>query len=77
MKIQKIEVTNFKPVANQEIDLNGCSAIVTAANEKGKSALLSGLIDRLRSKKPEKIVKEGEKSGNYTMKLTDGSTKDT
>ena len=73
MKIQKIEVTNFKPVANQEIDLNGCSAIITGANEKGKSALLSGLIDRLRSEKPEEIVKEGEESGNYTMQLTDGS----
>jgi predicted ATPase len=73
MKIQKIEVTNFKPVANQEIDLNGCSAIVTAANGKGKSSLLSGLIDRLRSEKPDKIVKEGEESGNYTMQLTDGS----
>jgi len=73
MKIQKIEVTNFKPVSNQEIDLNGCSAIVTAANGKGKSSLLSGLIDRLRSEKPDKIVKEGEESGNYTMQLTDGS----
>lgn len=73
MKIQKIEVTNLKAVASQTADFNGCSAIITAGNRKGKSTMLKSLIDRFHSEKPEIIVKEGEEKGNYTMWLTDGS----
>lgn len=73
MKIQKIEVTNLKAVSSQTADFNGCSAIITAGNRKGKSTMLKSLIDRFHSEKPEIIVKEGEEKGNYTMWLTDGS----
>jgi recombinational DNA repair ATPase RecF len=73
MKIKKIEVQNFKAISNKSIELNGCSAIVTAANDSGKTSLLRGLIDRFRSEKPEIIVKEGEEKGFNRIELTDGN----
>lgn len=73
MKIKRIEVKNFKAIGEQIVDFNGCSAIITAANDKGKTSLLRGLIDRFRSEKPEIIVKEGEAKGYNTVELTDGS----
>lgn len=73
MKISKISVSNFKAIDFQEINLNGCSAIVTAGNNKGKTSLLRGLIDRFHSHKPSVIVKQGEELGSQVMELTDGS----
>lgn len=73
MKIKKIHVENYKPINEQDLNLNGCSAIITASNDKGKSSLLRGLIDRLHSDKADMIVKEGEEKGVYSMELTDGS----
>lgn len=73
MKIKKIKVKNFKSISENEINLNGCSAIVTAGNNKGKTTLLRGLIDRIQSEKPDMIIKKGEKDGFATMELTDGS----
>src|SRR5690625_2880023 len=73
-KVKNIKVTNYKPVDHQELDLNGCSAIITAANDSGKTSLLQGLIDRLRSNQADQPVKEGEQKGQYRMELTDGST---
>lgn len=73
MKIKNIEVKNFKAVSEQSISFNGCSAIVTGGNNKGKSTILKGLIDRLRGEKPNIIVKEGESKGFCNMELTDGA----
>ena len=64
MKIKSIEVVNFKAIQHQEINLNGYSAIVTGANNKGKSSLLRGLIDRFHGEKPNVIVKNGEEKGS-------------
>lgn len=72
-KIKTIKVENFKAVSNQEIDLNGASILVTAGNNKGKTSVLRGLIDRFRGEKPDIIVKEGEEKGVSIMELTDGS----
>lgn len=73
MKIKKIEVKNFKAISEQEVDFNGCSAIITAGNNKGKTTLLRGLIDRFRGDKPDIILKQGEDSGCSQIELTDGS----
>lgn len=73
MKIKKIEVKNFKAVSEKEIDFNGCSAIITAGNDKGKTSILKGLIERFRGEKPEIIVKEGEENGFNRITLTDGT----
>lgn len=73
MKINKIEVKNFKAIAENKVEFNGCSAIIVGGNNKGKTSLLRGLIDRLRGEKPEIILKEGEKKGFSIIELTDGS----
>lgn len=73
MKIKKIEVLNYKAVQEQKIDLNGCSAIVIGGNNRGKTSMLRGVIDRMRGEKPEFIVKQGEEKGFNVLELTDGS----
>jgi hypothetical protein len=73
MKIKRIEVTNLKAISNEIADFNGCSAIITAKNDAGKSTLLKGLIDRFRGEAPKIILKEGEEKGFSFMELTDGS----
>jgi len=71
-KIQKIEVKNFKAIAEETIEFKGCTAIITAGNNKGKTSLLRGIIDRIRGEKPDLIVKQGEKEGHGTLELTTG-----
>ena len=73
MKIQKIEVRNFKAVAKNTAMFEGCSAMITAGNNKGKTSILRGLIDRFRGEKPDLILKEGTLKGFNTMELTDGA----
>ena len=72
MKIKNITVQNFKAVSQKSIDFNGCSAIITAGNNKGKTSVLRGLIDRFRGEKLDIIVKEGESKGFNVMELSDG-----
>lgn len=71
-KTQKISVKNFKALSALEVDFKGCTAIITAGNNKGKSTLLKGITDRIRGLKPELIVKQGEKEGSGTIELTSG-----
>lgn len=74
MKIENISVQNFKAVSQESIDFKGCSAIITAGNDKGKTSILRGLIDRFRGEKPNLIIKEGEEKGFNIMRLSDGCT---
>lgn len=73
MKIERIEVKNFKAIKAEVVKFNGCSAIITAGNDKGKTSLLRGLIDRFRGEKPDLIVSDGEAKGFNMIELTDGS----
>lgn len=73
MKIKTIAVQNFKAVSQESIDFNGCSAIITAGNNKGKTSVCRGLIDRFRGDKPNLIVKDGESKGFNVIELTDGA----
>lgn len=73
MKINKIHVHNFKAISDEQLSLNGCSAIITAGNNKGKTSLLRGLVDRFRGEKPDIIVKDGEEKGFNYIELEDGS----
>jgi hypothetical protein len=73
MKVKNIRVENFKAIDSKEINLDGCSAIITAGNDKGKSSLLSGLIKRFQGQIPSLIVKTEEKKGFNIMTLSDGS----
>lgn len=71
-KVKSITVSNLKAISSLSIDFKGCTAIITAGNNKGKSSFLKSLSDRLRGIKPEKVVKQGEKEGFYEMELTTG-----
>jgi AAA15 family ATPase/GTPase len=71
-KIKRIYVENLRAITMQELNLNGCTAIITGANNAGKSTLSTALIQRMRSVKSDTIVKQGEKDGRYEMELTTG-----
>lgn len=71
-KVKRITVTNIKAIQSQVADFNGCTAIVSGGNNKGKSTLLRVLADRLRGIAPENIIRQGEKEGFYEMELTTG-----
>ena len=71
-KIKTITVSNLKAVSSLTADFNGCTAIITGANNKGKSTFLRGLIDRIQGHKPEIVVKHGESEGYAQLELTTG-----
>lgn len=71
-KVKKITVSNLKAVSALSVDFNGCTAIITGGNNKGKSSFLRSLPERLRGNKPELILKQGEKEGMAEWELTSG-----
>lgn len=71
-KVKKITVSNLKAVSALTADFNGCTAIITGGNNKGKSSFLKSLPERLRGHKPELILKEGEQEGFAELELTTG-----
>lgn len=71
-KIQTIKISNFKSISELEVDFNGCTAIITGGNNKGKTSFLRGIPDRIRFVRPDVIVKNGEKEGRGEMVLTNG-----
>lgn len=71
-KVKKITVSNLKVVSKLTADFNGCTAIVTGGNNKGKSSFLKSPIDRIRGIKPEIVLKHGEKEGFAELELTTG-----
>lgn len=71
-KIHKIEIRNFKAVSEAEMTFNGCTVLVTGGNDKGKTSILSGIVDRIKGDKPEMIVKRGELEGHGSLELTTG-----
>ena len=73
MKVKKITVSNLKAISALTADFNGCTAIITGGNNKGKSSFLRSLPERLQGKKPEIVVKQNETEGFAEWELTDGS----
>lgn len=71
-KIHKIEIRNLKAVSEAEMTFNGCTVLVTGGNDKGKTSILSGIVDRIKGDKPEMIVKKGELEGHGSLELTTG-----
>lgn len=62
-KVSKITVSNLKAVSELTADFNGCTAIITGGNNKGKSSFLRSLPDRIHGIKPDVILKQGEAEG--------------
>jgi hypothetical protein len=71
-KIQTIKIENFKAISEMQADFNGCTAIVTGSNNKGKTSFLRGIPDRIRFVRPEVMVKEGSTQGRGEMTLDSG-----
>lgn len=71
-KVKKITVSNLKAVSELTADFNGCTAIITGGNNKGKSSFLKSLPERLRGNKPDIILKHGEENGFAEWELTTG-----
>lgn len=71
-KVKRIIVSNLKAISAMSADLDGCTAIITGGNRKGKSSFLRSLPDRIRGIKPDIVVKHGEKEGEATWELTSG-----
>lgn len=71
-KVKKITVSNLKAVSDLTADFDGCTAIITGGNNKGKSSFLKSLPERLRGHKPEMVLKAGELEGYAEWELTTG-----
>lgn len=71
-KVKSIRVSNLKAISQQQADFNGCTAIITGGNNKGKTTFLRSIFDRCRGVKPEVIIKEGQESGFAEAELTTG-----
>lgn len=71
-KVKKITVSNLKAISALTADFNGCTAIITGGNDKGKSSFLKSLPERLRGNKPDVVLKHGEKDGFAEWELTTG-----
>lgn len=71
-KISRISITNFKSISDLEMDFSGCSAIITGANNSGKTSFLKGIVDRIRFIRPDIMVKKGEKEGKGELVLDTG-----
>lgn len=71
-KISLQTFENFKAIDRLTVDFKGCSAILMAGNNKGKTSFLRGLIDRIRFVRPDVIVKEGREEGFGEMVLDSG-----
>lgn len=71
-KIHKIKLANFKAIDKFEADFKGCTAIITAGNEKGKTSFLKGIVDRIRFIRPGVMVRQGEEAGKGELTLDTG-----
>jgi hypothetical protein len=71
-KIKSIKIQNFKSISDLEANFNGCTAIVTGGNNKGKTSFLKGIVDRIRFIRPDVMVKNGEKEGKGELVLDSG-----
>ena len=47
MKVQKVEIKNFKSIEDLNIDLNGKSVYLVGRNRTGKSSLIQAIYSAL------------------------------
>lgn len=71
-KIKKLTVSNLKAIGNQSASFEGCTAIITGGNNKGKTSFLRSLFDRVRGIKADTVLKDGETEGFAEAELTTG-----
>jgi len=71
-KVKRIVVSNLKALSHFEANFQGCTALITGANNCGKSSFLKSLPDRIRGNKSDTILKHGEKEGSAEWELSTG-----
>lgn len=71
-KVKRITVSNLKAVTSQSANFDGCTAIITGGNNRGKTTFLRSLFDRVRGTKPDAVLKQGETEGFAECELTTG-----
>lgn len=71
-KVKRITVSNLKAISKLNATFDGCTAIITGGNNKGKTSFLRSLFDRVRGTKPEQVLKQGETEGFAECELTTG-----
>lgn len=71
-KISKIKISNLKSISEIEVDFKGCTAIITAGNNQGKTTLIRSIPDRIRYIRPEVMVKQGSTKGKGELTLDTG-----
>ncbi|PCI96631.1 MAG: hypothetical protein COB15_09595 [Flavobacteriales bacterium] len=70
LKILKAEVQNFKNITHKVVEFNGRSAIIVAANGKGKSSLIQAITSPLNAKTiPAKPIKKGEERAQVELEV--------
>lgn len=70
MKVNKIKIQNIMAIEEMDVDFKGCSVLVTAGNNQGKSTLLKSLPQRLAGTKA--TIKNGETNGFCEWELSTG-----
>ena len=70
MRLERLELTNFKAIESAEIDFQGKSTIIFGVNGTGKSSILR-TINLLYANIINQIVNRKELKQNYTIQLED------
>lgn len=72
MKVQKVEIKNFKNIEDLNIDLNGKSVYLVGKNRSGKSSLIQAIYSALSGQEiPEASVTKGQKKGYIDVMIGD------
>jgi len=75
MKIESVEIKNFKAISHEKIDIKGSNVYVLGKNGVGKSSFLDAIFKIINGKDlPAKLVKEGQEKGFIDIKLEGGIT---
>lgn len=73
MKVESVEVKNFKAIAHEKIDIKGSNVYVLGKNGVGKSSFLDAIFRIINGgDMPAKLVKEGEEKGYVDITLDNG-----
>ena len=70
MKVRRIKIENVKAIKSLDVDFKGCSVIVTAGNNVGKTTLLKSLPERLAGTKAK--IRDGASEGYCEWELSSG-----
>ncbi|WP_026463517.1 ATP-binding protein [Adhaeribacter aquaticus] len=70
MKIEEIEIKNFKAISELGLEIKGNNVYVLGGNGKGKTSFIDAIFKILTGKDlPPKLVKAGEKNGEVRIDM--------